>query len=250
LLDKGHIWQTGTMTEILKKWEQLGGENCFLGKPKSDEQACPDGIGRYQHFDNGSIHWHPSTGAYETHGAIGKAWAEHSWENGRLGYPISDERVISDSELRELVREGDVGEASKSYNRGSEFQGGRVYFWSPDNHRYFTTIIYNDANGMRFDHEHESNFKHSHHAIKCRNCGYSEDTTVDLIVKIIGGALPIGGFWAWVAYLFAGTGLAMPICIALVTGGVGILVFKEQIVQWIVNMGYKCPKCGKVDWAA
>ena len=34
------------------------------------------------------------------------------------------------------------------------------------------------------------------------------------------------------------------------SGGVGILVFKEQIVQWIVNMGHKCPRCGSVDWVA
>ena len=238
------------MSQIHTKWRELGAETCFLGQLKGDEQACPDGVGRYQHFDNGSIHWHPSTGAYETHGAIAEAWAEHSWECGRLGYPTSDERLVSDSEMHELLREGDIAVASKSYNRCSEFQGGKVYFWSPDNHRYFTTIIYFEPEGMRFDREHESDLKHEHHAIRCRNCGFTEATTVELFVKIIGGAMPIGGFWAWVAYLFAGTGLAMPICIAIVVGGVGILIFKEQIVQWIVNMGHKCPRCGSVDWAA
>ena len=84
--------------------------------------------------------------------------------------------------------------------------------------------------------------------IKCGKCGYSEKATVGLIVKIIGGALPLGGFWAWVAYLFAGTGLALPIVISIITGGVAMLVFKDEITQWIVNRGYKCPKCGAVDW--
>lgn len=31
--------------------------------------------------------------------------------------------------------------------------------------------------------------------------------------------MAIGGFWAWAAYLFAGTGFAMPIVIAIIAGG-------------------------------
>ncbi len=87
--------------------------------------------------------------------------------------------------------------------------------------------------------------------IKCGKCGHSEKTTVELFVKIIGGVLPIGGgFWAWVAYIFAGTGFALPIVIAIITGGVAVFWFKDEIVQWIVNRGYKCPKCGAVKWEA
>jgi hypothetical protein len=86
--------------------------------------------------------------------------------------------------------------------------------------------------------------------IRCKNCGNTEKATVELFVKIIGGALPVGGFWAWVTYFFAGTGLALPIVIAMVTGGVGMLVFKEQIVQWICNRGYECPKCSATQWEA
>jgi hypothetical protein len=69
-------------------------------------------------------------------------------------------------------------------------------------------------------------------------------------VKVIGGAMPIGGFWAWVTFLFAGTGFALPICIAIVTGGVATLVFKDEIVQWIVNRGYACSNCGGTNWTA
>jgi len=71
-----------------------------------------------------------------------------------------------------------------------------------------------------------------------------------LFVKIIGGAMPIGGFWLWVTYLLAGTGLALPIVIAIITGGTAMLIFKDEIVEWIINRGYKCPKCGAVDWVA
>jgi hypothetical protein len=67
-------------------------------------------------------------------------------------------------------------------------------------------------------------------------------------VKLIGGAMPIGGFLAWVAYLFAGTGFAKLIVIAIITVGTAMLVFKDGIVQWIVNRGYACPKCGKRNW--
>ena len=60
--------------------------------------------------------------------------------------------------------------------------------------------------------------------------------------------MPVGGYYAWVTYLFAGTGFAMAIVVAIITGGVALLVFKEEIVQWVINKGYKCPKCGSVSW--
>ena len=41
--------------------------------------------------------------------------------------------------------------------------------------------------------------------IKCRECGHTEEVNTKLFVEIIGGALPIGGFWAWVTYFLAGT---------------------------------------------
>jgi hypothetical protein len=86
--------------------------------------------------------------------------------------------------------------------------------------------------------------------IECKSCGRTQKTSLDFFVKLIGGALPLGGFWAWVAYIFAGTGLALPIVISIMTGGVAMLVFKDQIVEWLMNRGYKCPKCGSVDWDA
>jgi len=86
--------------------------------------------------------------------------------------------------------------------------------------------------------------------IRCCRCGHSEETSLGLFVKIIGGAMPIGGFWAWVTYLFAGTGFALAIVIAIIAGGTAMLVFKDEIVKWLVNKRYKCPKCGAVDWEA
>ena len=86
--------------------------------------------------------------------------------------------------------------------------------------------------------------------IKCKKCGYKEKTTKDLFVKIIGGAMPLGGYWAWVTYLFAGTGFAMAIVVAIISGGVAMLMFKDEIIEWITDMGYNCPECGANDWKA
>lgn len=74
------------------KYAALGGEGGFLGKPLTDELGTPDGIGRYNHFEGGSIYWTPQTGAFEVHGAIRDKWASLGWERSSLGYPISDEQ--------------------------------------------------------------------------------------------------------------------------------------------------------------
>jgi len=83
--------------------------------------------------------------------------------------------------------------------------------------------------------------------LRCKKCGYQEEANMDLWLKIIGGTLPAGGMTAWVTYFFAGTGLALPICAAMIAGGIGILIYKNQILKWI-SSNYKCPKCNKSNW--
>jgi hypothetical protein len=80
----------------------------------TDELATPDGKGRFNHFQGGSIYWHPNTGAYEVHGLIREQWKSVGWEKSFLGYPISDE----------LVDPNNPG------GRYSNFQGG-VICWNP-----------------------------------------------------------------------------------------------------------------------
>ena len=79
---------------IKAKWAQLQWEAGFLGYPVTDERGTPDGIGRYNHLQGGSVYWSPATGAHEVHGAIGDAWAVQGWETGTLGYPTSDEYPV------------------------------------------------------------------------------------------------------------------------------------------------------------
>jgi uncharacterized protein with LGFP repeats len=99
---------------IRHKWSELGWENSFLGFPVTGELGTPDGVGRYNHFEGGSIYWTPDTGAHEVHGAIRDLWASLGWETSGLGYPITDELPLNDG----------------SGGRISKFQGG-VIKWTP-----------------------------------------------------------------------------------------------------------------------
>lgn len=83
--------------------------------------------------------------------------------------------------------------------------------------------------------------------IECKNCGYTEEANKTFFLKIIGGGFVGGGYWAWVAYLFAGTGFAFAICVAIMAGGVALLAFSDEITKWISEQ-YDCPTCHKREW--
>lgn len=76
---------------IRDRYALLGGAEGWLGYPRNDETATPDGKGRFNHFERGSIYWSPTTGAHEVHGAIRDEWAAMGFERSRLGYPTTDE---------------------------------------------------------------------------------------------------------------------------------------------------------------
>ncbi|MDY7232691.1 N-acetylmuramoyl-L-alanine amidase [Hyalangium rubrum] len=80
---------------IRAKWEQLGWERSVLGYPLTDETTTPDGVGRFNHFQNGSIYWTPTTGAHEVHGPIRAKWESLGWERSALGYPVRDEYAVT-----------------------------------------------------------------------------------------------------------------------------------------------------------
>ena len=105
-------WHPGVGTfevhgAIRQKYLELGAEASFLGYPTTNESTTPDGVGRYNHFQAGSIYWTPSTWAHEVHGLIRQYWADHGWErNAALGYPISDELIPS--RISGFVRPGSI----------------------------------------------------------------------------------------------------------------------------------------------
>jgi uncharacterized protein with LGFP repeats len=59
----------------------------LLGSPTGPELTTPDGIGRFRHYQGGSIYFTQETGAHEIHGAIENKWAELGFERSVLGYP-------------------------------------------------------------------------------------------------------------------------------------------------------------------
>lgn len=79
---------------IRDRWAGLGWEQGFLGFPVTGELATPDGVGRFNHFEGGSIYWTPWTDSHVVHGAIEAQWAALGWERGPLGYPTSDEYAV------------------------------------------------------------------------------------------------------------------------------------------------------------
>ena len=114
------------MNDIIDHLHESHGQ--LLGAPLNMALSCPDGVGRYRHFERGSIHAHPATGAHETHGAIRDAWATTNWEQGWLGYPVTDERPLCIMELYPICDDGET--YYPVVGRISYFQRGAIYWLS------------------------------------------------------------------------------------------------------------------------
>lgn len=99
------------LSPITQKWLSLGGQNGLPGYPTTGETVTPDGVGRFVHFQGGSIYWHPGTGAFEVYGLIRNRWTQLNREKGIAGYPTSGELDTADKKGR--------------YNR---FQNCRIYY--------------------------------------------------------------------------------------------------------------------------
>ncbi len=67
--------------------------------------------------------------------------------------------------------------------------------------------------------------------LKCKSCGHKEKTSLKFFVRVIGAVLPARGAVAWTTYLFTGTGFALPICVAIIIGGVATLAFQDEIME-------------------
>jgi LGFP repeat len=105
-------WTPGTGAHevhgaIRDKWASMGWEKSLLGYPLTNENPTPDGVGRFNHFQGGSVYWTPGTGAHEVHGSIRDKWASMGWERSFLGYPITDEMS------------GDAGARINDFQHGS-----------------------------------------------------------------------------------------------------------------------------------
>lgn len=97
---------------IRDRWIALGREDGGPGFPLTDELVTPDTRGRYNHFENGSIYWTPTTGAHEITDQIKATWAAAGWERGPLGYPTSG-----------------PGQLPSSPTNFQDFERGSLYTW-------------------------------------------------------------------------------------------------------------------------
>ncbi|UNM97203.1 hypothetical protein MMG00_04960 [Ignatzschineria rhizosphaerae] len=83
--------------------------------------------------------------------------------------------------------------------------------------------------------------------IKCKICDFEKKAKNKLLIKMIGIALIAFGFWAWISYLFAGSGAAFIICVSIMGLGTIFLCFTDQIHRYN-STKENCPKCGKKEW--
>lgn len=110
------LYQCLVMGRIYDKWVENAGAYGFLGHAQTDETKTPNNLGRYNHFQGGSIYWSPSTDAHTIYGAIKDKWASMGWETSSLGFPTSDEYTPAGTNWRR-----------------NNFQGGaRSITWRPD----------------------------------------------------------------------------------------------------------------------
>ncbi|MCU1329893.1 MAG: hypothetical protein JWN34_5263, partial [Bryobacterales bacterium] len=101
--------QTGA---IDAKYQDMNRAGIALGQPLGAEQVSSDGQGRFRTYQNSTVYWSQRTGAHEVHGSVREYYLRLGAENGRLGYPVSDEEPAPDG----------VG-------RTSNFEHGSIY-WS------------------------------------------------------------------------------------------------------------------------
>lgn len=103
-------FEVGGAIEV--EYDRAGGFATF-GNPVSPESDAGGG-GKFQAFErNNSIYWSVGTDAHAVGGLIRDKWGALGWENGALGYPVTDEQ-----------KAGKDGQG-----RYNLFNGGSVY-WS------------------------------------------------------------------------------------------------------------------------
>ena len=75
---------------IRDKWAEYDYERGPFGYPTISEATLTNN-GKYSTFQGGSIYYSPATGAHQVWGNLRDQWANQGYENGALGYPVTDE---------------------------------------------------------------------------------------------------------------------------------------------------------------
>jgi uncharacterized protein with LGFP repeats/L,D-peptidoglycan transpeptidase YkuD (ErfK/YbiS/YcfS/YnhG family) len=110
------VWSPSTGAQILggamgTKYWAIGGPRTGLGYPVAKSVGGLAHGGYRQDFQGGTIVWSPVTGAYVSSGGVHWAWTSQGAQDGKLGYPLTDEYAIPGG-------------------MAQDYQGGRIV-WSP-----------------------------------------------------------------------------------------------------------------------
>ncbi len=153
--------------EIFRCWLRLGRED-GLGFPLTDELTTPDGRGRYNHFENGSIYWTPQTGAHEVTGYIKDAWAQAGWELGSLGYP-----VIGPLQMRPTYSPTDF----------QDFEHGSLYDWLGNSRIVIRNPAVTALSGIIIEWGNFENLLPDRDRISVEFSGHNPDGNIQLTLK-------------------------------------------------------------------
>jgi len=122
-------WSAATGAHVMggpvyTRWAATGWENSPLGLPTTDLAVLPDRVGLFQHFQQGSIYYTPTTGARVVLTPLRSAWAATGWERGPLGYPVSDQAASPGGTGQTVVFQG--GSVQWSQATGARVLSGAV----------------------------------------------------------------------------------------------------------------------------
>lgn len=111
--------------KILERYNQLGGPSSPLGFPVTDELVAPDGVGRYQRFQEGVIVWHPTHGAWEIFGMVHLIWQARGEFASQWGYPVAAPQLEANVPSAQRFSGGtlDVGQIARQ--SGTEMLGDK-----------------------------------------------------------------------------------------------------------------------------
>ncbi|MET8424691.1 hypothetical protein [Nocardia sp. NPDC004860] len=110
-------WSVGAGTHVVSgvirdKYSSVGWESSPLGFPIADENKTNSATTHEQLFEGGAVYSTQKTGTHVVWGSIRDEWVRNGAENGRYGYPTSDEYDYQGG-------------------KAQEFQGGKIT-WKPE----------------------------------------------------------------------------------------------------------------------
>ncbi|WP_223263026.1 GH25 family lysozyme [Arthrobacter sp. NamB2] len=122
------LWSPATGAQISPTgpirtaYQATGFEAGNLGYPTGPQTCGIKNNGCYQNFQGGAITWNPTAGAHPTGGEIRRTWASTGYENGRLGYPTTNETCTTTTTTTRCTQTFDGGTITWTPTTGATIQ--------------------------------------------------------------------------------------------------------------------------------